>query len=66
MAGQKGTAVIVKSGTGIWVDLVETPPSELTMMEVVTSGQVIVEVADKGNGGRIKVQGVSQEILGES
>lgn len=61
VTAQKGTSVIVKSATWIVVVLVYMTPSELESSEVVKSGQVMVEVADSGNGGRMKVHGAWQE-----
>jgi hypothetical protein len=66
VTGQKGTAVISKSGTGIVVVVVETPPSTLTRREVVRGGQVTIVGVGNGSSGKMNVQGAWHESSGES
>jgi hypothetical protein len=60
--GQNGISLIVKGATVIVVVLVNVAPSEFDAIVVSYAGQSIVIGVASGNGGRIIVQGGSQEI----
>jgi hypothetical protein len=66
VTGQKGISETSNSGIDMVVKDVATPPFLLTRTEVVSAGQVTVAGASSWNGGRMKVQGATQDISGDS
>jgi phage baseplate assembly protein gpV len=66
VTGQKGISETSNSGTDMVVKDVVIPPFVLTRTEVVIAGQVTVAGTSSWNGGRIKVQGATQDISGDS
>jgi phage baseplate assembly protein gpV len=66
VTGQKEISETSNAGIDMVVVDVETPPFVLTRTEVVTAGQLTVAGSASWKGGRMKVQGASQDISGDS